>query len=1337
MALLCFSYADSLYFSDLAGEYDYFSTYVDILKELHCVDGFPDATYRPNVEFTRAEFIKMLVNVNNLQNELTEVTNPPYPDVATNHWAAEYIQLAKNRGWLDFLVDDSNTIQPEKSINNAEAIYMVLACLGYINDNEFSESNYPREGMLKAVELELIDNMTDYTPDHLLLRGNLAILMYNALKTPIFDGVNNDILLINEAFDFEYFLADNLFIENIEFTDPEDSVVEIRFTDKNNNEGYSANGTINDLKNYFYGVNVTTLIKNDTHGENICYLKNNYELVQGFVENITSSSITINGTIYSLGLGNPEYTEIGQYVLAQVDGDEIISFCGLSTIKELPSESGFIDVHSNLDAEIPINSYCIVDGVVTPHDDIECDSVYTEMNEWYYEVSTKHDLRIFNGIGYKEIYGVELPYIKLDNEEIILPSIATLYDSQDDLLIYDSQNGLLIDDDLYNSYIHRTAEVYYNYLGFPSRIIFNEVQDVEGIYVVTSDGITFDEDYHNEGVRLNGILEECEESWAEEFIHRDFYTYLENCDIPESIQSYHFGSNDVMIVWARINDGVIQEIKELDNNLNVTVSKYEGDLTVKELQEYPVDGSTLKCKDNSVINMTTRALVENVIVDVGLNYLEVDEIRTKLTDCDYLSPNGVRFSEEDRFYPKSYVIIDQNDNPVFVYRTVQEIEVNGLYVISSDSVECVNNAGVDEYHVGLNGIFEDCQEQWSSSYVAYDDYVFAPECSIPESIVNYENTLYKSPLFVWARIRDGVIYEIKELEDGLNVDISGYGAGYTIGEIDASNPLEGSTLNLTNGNTAELLGIRNLVYNVYSDKNLVTRTIENVRTELTDCFYSNGSNSRPFSNSTRFDSKSYVVLDKNNIPNIILRTELNDEIEGFYFVLSSVYESQDESGETIWYVELNGLLEECDQEWANEYLSKDRYFFYDSDLIDMDFKEYYIGDYTTNTMYIWAKIRGNEIKEAKVLENGLDVSASSYGENLHVKKIKKGYSINNSIITFDDNSTAQINASYLIGDVIVDRGIKQDYIQEIDYNTIVGNRNTYNSGDYFEENSFAIVDNNNNICFMYREHDTGDIFGLYVVVSKSLTNMDGVYHVDLDGALEKVDEEWSNKFVDRNDYIFANGCVIPQNILEYNMNNSTKPLLVWAHIKNGEILEISEFEDGAKVGVSIYGIEKNYLREISSGYPVSGEIIVDKNDEEHSIRVGHVVLTINVTKDENGKIVDITDECNLYGGNLKLTKDDYFGEGSFIYTETGIPTYNSIATFVFRVVDGVDQTQLGDLDGNGKIEILDVRLLLQAYINSTTSTVWTDEQLALMDMNDDAKVDILDVRLLLQAYINS
>lgn len=62
---------------------------------------------------------------------------------------------------------------------------------------------------------------------------------------------------------------------------------------------------------------------------------------------------------------------------------------------------------------------------------------------------------------------------------------------------------------------------------------------------------------------------------------------------------------------------------------------------------------------------------------------------------------------------------------------------------------------------------------------------------------------------------------------------------------------------------------------------------------------------------------------------------------------------------------------------------------------------------------------------------------------------------------------------------------------------------------------------------------------------------------------------------------------------------------------------------------------------------------------------------------------------------------------------------------------------VGDLDDDGDITILDVRLLLQAYINSSASTEWTTQQLSTMDMNSDGKIDILDVRLLLQAYINS
>ena len=63
-------------------------------------------------------------------------------------------------------------------------------------------------------------------------------------------------------------------------------------------------------------------------------------------------------------------------------------------------------------------------------------------------------------------------------------------------------------------------------------------------------------------------------------------------------------------------------------------------------------------------------------------------------------------------------------------------------------------------------------------------------------------------------------------------------------------------------------------------------------------------------------------------------------------------------------------------------------------------------------------------------------------------------------------------------------------------------------------------------------------------------------------------------------------------------------------------------------------------------------------------------------------------------------------------------------------------SQPGDIDRNGVISIFDVRLLLQAYINSSSETIWDSEDLAIMDMDGNGSINIIDVRLLLQEYIN-
>ena len=65
-----------------------------------------------------------------------------------------------------------------------------------------------------------------------------------------------------------------------------------------------------------------------------------------------------------------------------------------------------------------------------------------------------------------------------------------------------------------------------------------------------------------------------------------------------------------------------------------------------------------------------------------------------------------------------------------------------------------------------------------------------------------------------------------------------------------------------------------------------------------------------------------------------------------------------------------------------------------------------------------------------------------------------------------------------------------------------------------------------------------------------------------------------------------------------------------------------------------------------------------------------------------------------------------------------------------------DGIMKGDLNINKTIDIIDVRLLLQDYINSSKTPKHSLYDLRLKDMNGDNVIDIIDVRLLLQMYIN-
>ena len=77
----------------------------------------------------------------------------------------------------------------------------------------------------------------------------------------------------------------------------------------------------------------------------------------------------------------------------------------------------------------------------------------------------------------------------------------------------------------------------------------------------------------------------------------------------------------------------------------------------------------------------------------------------------------------------------------------------------------------------------------------------------------------------------------------------------------------------------------------------------------------------------------------------------------------------------------------------------------------------------------------------------------------------------------------------------------------------------------------------------------------------------------------------------------------------------------------------------------------------------------------------------------------------------------------------------TIITLIFFNILSVNASSsqmIGDVDKNGKINIIDVRLLLQKVINQN----YQEEEAKILDYNRDDDVSIIDVRLLLQDVIN-
>jgi len=165
---------------------------VDTLSKFKIINGYPDDTFKPDDNITRAEFSKIIISAT--QNESKTPGSTKFSDITDTYWAKDFIYIAKTLGIVDGT--SSDTFSPEDNITYAQAIKMTVAALGY--DTEASQMGGWPEGYLKvAKNLNILEGVS-YENSAKATRGNIAIIVRNALEVPFYFLVQDGDKIIRE-----------------------------------------------------------------------------------------------------------------------------------------------------------------------------------------------------------------------------------------------------------------------------------------------------------------------------------------------------------------------------------------------------------------------------------------------------------------------------------------------------------------------------------------------------------------------------------------------------------------------------------------------------------------------------------------------------------------------------------------------------------------------------------------------------------------------------------------------------------------------------------------------------------------------------------------------------------------------------------------------------------------------------------------------------------------------------------------------------------------------------------------------------------------------------------
>ena len=172
MAVSSFSAVSAQSYSDVPTTHWAYEN-IERCKDKHWFSGYPDGTFRPDGEITRAEALKVIVTFMGLP--LNEVTKPTYYDVAATAWYAPYVEAGKTLFPNRTALDGQKKFQPDMPVTREDVIYAMVTSLGYDSMTQFADLSV----------LNMFSDQNSISPD---VKPYAAVAVSNSIVSGHADG---------------------------------------------------------------------------------------------------------------------------------------------------------------------------------------------------------------------------------------------------------------------------------------------------------------------------------------------------------------------------------------------------------------------------------------------------------------------------------------------------------------------------------------------------------------------------------------------------------------------------------------------------------------------------------------------------------------------------------------------------------------------------------------------------------------------------------------------------------------------------------------------------------------------------------------------------------------------------------------------------------------------------------------------------------------------------------------------------------------------------------------------------------------------------------------------